>query len=56
MLTVRALQKNNFSNQAIVARAGKEALDDRFLASRSVFKRSPINLCDTLDAIHVHDE
>jgi two-component system response regulator len=27
LLTVRALQKNNFSNKAIVARAGKEALD-----------------------------
>jgi len=26
LLTVRALQKNNFSNKAIVARAGKEAL------------------------------
>jgi hypothetical protein len=30
LLTVRALQKNNFSNKAIVARAGKEALDYLF--------------------------
>jgi len=35
LLTVRALQKNNFYNKAIVARAGEEAFNCLFHTSRS---------------------